>query len=246
MDYRALNAISIKDWYAIPVIKELLDELAGATIFTKLDLRAGYHQVRVRAAEVHKTPFRTHDEHYEFLVIPFGLINAPATFQGLMSDVFRPLLRRYALVFFDDILVYSRSREEHLHHLWRLMEIFQAHRLKVKKSKCLWGQPRVEYLGHFISSASVEADPAKVASMVRWPRPKMPKGIRGFLDLTGYYRQFIQRYGKIASLLIALVRKGGFEWDDKAECAFEQRKQAMTEAPVLALPDFTKTFCCRV
>ncbi|XP_072983562.1 uncharacterized mitochondrial protein AtMg00860-like [Typha latifolia] len=122
------------------------------------------------------------------------------------------------------------------------MEILQAHGMKVKKSKCLWGQPRVEYLGHFISSAGVEVVPAKVASMVRLPRSKMPKELRGFLRLTGYYRRFIQVYGKIATSLTALLRKGRFEWDNKAERAFEEFKQAMIEAPMLALPNFTKTF----
>ncbi|XP_072971573.1 uncharacterized mitochondrial protein AtMg00860-like [Typha angustifolia] len=122
------------------------------------------------------------------------------------------------------------------------MEILQAHGLKVKKSNCVLGQPRVEYLGHFISSASVEADPAKAACRVHWPQLKTPKELQGFLDLTGYYRQFIQDYGKIAAPLIALLHKGGLEWDNKAERAFDELKQAMTEAPVLTLLDFIKTF----
>lgn len=174
--------------------------------------------------------------------MPFGLTNAPATFQGLMNDVFRPLLRRYVLVFFDDILVYSRSRAEHLGHLRSVLAILRQHRLRVKASKCTWAQPQVDYLGHIIAADGVRADPEKISAMLSWPLPTTPKQMRGFLGLTGYYRRFICGYGRIAAPLTAMLRKNNYIWTEAARKAFEELKSAMTQAPVLALPDFTKPF----
>jgi hypothetical protein len=242
VDYRELNKITVKDKFPIPVIDELLDELNGAKYFTKLDLRSGYHQVRVADEDVEKTAFRTHHGHYEFLVMPFGLTNAPSTFQSLMNKVFHNYLREFVLVFFDDILVYSSNWAQHMEHVKVMLEILVKQQLYIKRSKCIFGQQEVQYLGHVISPKGVGVDPEKVEVIKKWPKPKTLKAMRRFLGLTGYYRRFIQDYGKIAAPLNRMLKKNNFTWTVAAEGAFENLKQVMIRAPVLALPDFSKEF----
>jgi hypothetical protein len=242
VDYRALNECTVKDKFPIPVVEELLDELFGAKFFTKLDLKSGYHQVRVHPDDVLKTAFRTHHGHFEFLVMPFGLSNAPATFQALMNLVLQPFLRRCVLVFFDDILIYSRSWTEHLQHLRAILEVLRVNSLHVKRSKCSFATNTVAYLGHVISGDGVAMDGAKVEAVASWPQPRSARGLRGFLGLAGYYRRFIKDFGAIAAPLTQLLKKDAFLWTDEATTAFTALKEALTTAPVLHLLDFTTYF----
>ncbi|GMI84821.1 hypothetical protein HRI_002151400 [Hibiscus trionum] len=243
VDYRALNAVTIKDKFPIPTAEELFDELGSSRFFSKLDLLAGYHQIRVRDSDVHKTAFRTHDGHYEFLVMPFGLTNAPSTFQATMNSIFRQYLRKFVLVFIDDILVYSRSWEDHLLHVRMVLQCLQAHGFVAKRSKCSFGRSSVEYLGHIVSGDGLAVDPAKVQAIREWAAPTTLKEVRSFLGLASYYRKFIKGFATLASPISDLLRKGAsFQWTAAAQSAMNQLKDRLCSAPILAFPDFDMVF----
>jgi hypothetical protein len=241
VDYRALNAKTVKDKFPIPVVEELLDELNGACYFTKLDLRSGYHQVRMHPEDVAKTTFRTHYIHFKIMVMAFGLTNAPPTFQALMNDVLQDYLCRFVLVF-DDILIYSSSWSEHLQHVCVALTALRQHRLAVKQRKCIFDSQSVAYLGHVISASGVAMDPTKVEVVQAWPTPQTPRALRGFLGLTGSYCKFIRDYGNIAGPLTQLLKKEAFAWSSEATTTFTTLKQVLTTGPVLQLSDFDKPF----
>ncbi|XP_059449450.1 uncharacterized protein LOC132180588 [Corylus avellana] len=196
--------------FSSPVLLVRKADGSWRMVYSKLDLRSGYHQIRVKKEDIHKTTFRTREGHYEFLVMPFGLTNAPSTFQSLMNDIFRPYLRKFILVFFDDILVYSPNLILHLQHLQVTLEILRSHQLFAKRSKCRFGCSEVDYLGHLISAEGVRVDSKKLSAMAEWPRPKSLKALRGFLGLTGYYRKFVMGYGSIAAPLTDLLKKNAW------------------------------------
>jgi len=241
-DYRRLNELTIKNRFPMPIIEEILEELAGSKYFSKLDMKSGYHQVRMKVEDEYKTTFKTHHGHYQFRVMPFGLTNAPATFQCIINEVLSPFLRKLVMVFLDDILIYSPSLQTHPQHLEQVFQKLREHNLYMKANKCSFAQHQLEYLGHIISGAGVSTDPSKTSAMIQWPTPKSVTELRGFLGLTGYYRRFVKNYGIVAKPLTKLLKKNQFIWSSTAQQAFDKLKQAMATTPVLALPNFQDTF----
>lgn len=219
-EYRALNEITIKNKFPIPLVEDLFSELANARFFTKLDLRAGYHQVKMKKGEEFKTAFRTHQGLYEFKVMPFGLTNAPATFQALMNFLLKPLIRKYVLVFFDDILIYSSTLESHWEHLREVLKLMKDHKLLAKLSKCPFAKSEVEYLGYIISANGLQTDPSKLIVVASWLKHATIKELRGFLGLTGYYRRFIISYGVTSRPLANMLKKDAFRWIEDSETVF--------------------------
>jgi hypothetical protein len=192
MDYRALNENTIKNKYPLPNVDDLLDQLSGARYFSKIDLRSGYHQIRIAAGDEHKTAFRTRYGHYEFIVLPFGLTNAPATFMRLMNDVLRPYLDKFAVAFLDDVLIYSRTLEEHEQHVRLVLDVLRRQKLYAKLSKCEFFKDEIEFLGHKITADGARPLESKVSAVKTWPQPKNVSEVRGFLGLANYYRRFVR------------------------------------------------------
>ncbi|XP_028216617.1 uncharacterized protein LOC114398639 [Glycine soja] len=194
VDYRQLNKVTIKNRYPLPRIDDLMDQLVGACVFNKIDLRFGYHQIRVKPEDVPKTAFRTRYGHYEYLVMPFGVTNAPGVFMDYMNRIFHPYLDSFVVVFIDDILVYSKTKEEHEEHLRVVLQTLKDNRLYAKLSKCDFWLEEVSFLGHVIFRGGIAVDPSKVEAVMSWESPKSVFEIRSFLGLAGYYRRFIEGF----------------------------------------------------
>ena len=243
IDYRELNKVTIKNKYPLPRIDDLLDQLQGAVVFSRIDLRSGYHQLRVREQDVHRTAFRTKYGHYEFVVMPFGLTNAPTVFMELMNSIFIDFLDQFVVVFIDDILVYSRSSEEHAGHLRTVLQVLRDRELYAKFSKCEFWMPKVAFLGHVVSADGIKVDPAKIEAVAAWTTPTNVKEVRSFLGLAGYYRRFVEGFSVIARPLTSLLRKTTrFVWSDQCRQSFEELKRRLTSAPILAQPEGTEDF----
>ncbi|XP_050944050.1 uncharacterized protein LOC127150387, partial [Cucumis melo] len=243
IDYRELNKVTVKNRYPLPRIDDLFDQLQGATVFSKIDLRSGYHQLRIKDEDIPKTAFRSRYGHYEFIVMSFGLTNAPAVFMDLMNRVFREFLDTFVIVFIDDILIYSKTEAEHEEHLRMVLQTLRDNKLYAKFSKCEFWLKQVSFLGHVVSKAGVSVDPAKIEAVTGWTRPSTVSEVRSFLGLAGYYRRFVENFSRIATPLTQLTRKGApFVWSKACEDSFQTLKQKLVTAPVLTVPDGSGNF----
>ena len=243
IDYRESNKVTVRNRYPLPRIDDLFDQLQGACVFSKIDLRSGYHQLRVRGEDVPKTAFRTSYGHYEFLVMPFGLTNAPTAFMDLMNRVFEPYLDQFVVVFIDDILVYSKSREEHECHLSIVLQTLKDKLLYAKLKKCEFWLHKVSFIGHVVTNDGISIDSGKVDVVSNWRRPTTVTEIRSFLGLAGYYRRFFEGFSKIALPLTSLTQKGvKFEWSDGCERSFQELKNRLVTAPILTIPSSSGGF----
>jgi hypothetical protein len=243
VDYRPLNEVTIKNKYPLPRIDILFDQLTGARVFSKIDLRSGYHQIRIRPEDIPKTTFTTRYGLFEYLVMSFGLTNAPTHFTYLMNSVFMPELDKFVVVFIDDILIYSKNEEEHAQHLRIVLTRLREHQLYAKFSKCTFWLEEIQFLGHVLSARGIAVDPSKVKDILEWKPPTTVHQVRSFLGLAGYYRRFIPDFSKLVKPITSLLKNDiKFNWSSKCNEAFEQLKTLLTTAPVLAQPDITKPF----
>ena len=243
VDYRQLNKMTIKNKYPFPRIDDLMDQLHGSAIFSKIDLRSGYHQILVKADDVQKTTFRSRYGHYEYVIMPFGVTNAPALFIDYMNQIFRPFLDKFVVVFIDDILIYSRTQKEHAEHLRLVLGILREKQLYAKLSKCEFWMDEVQFLGHEISAQGIAVDLAKFDAVVKWESPKSATKIRSFVGLADYYRRFIEGFSKIVAPLTQLTREDQpITWTDKCEESFQELKRRLTSAPILVILDVGKPF----
>jgi hypothetical protein len=243
VDYRPLNEVTIKNKYPLPRIDILFDQLTGARVFSKIDHRSGYHQIRIRPEDIPKTAFTTWYGLFEYLVMSFGLTNAPAHLTYLMNSVFMPELDKFLVVFIDDILIYSKNEEEHAKHMRIVLTRLREHQLYAKFSKCAFWLEEIQFLGHVLSAKGIAVDPSKVKDILEWKPPITVHQVRSFLGLAGYYRRFIPDFSKIVKPIIGLLKNDTkFDWSSKCNEAFEQLKVLLTTAPVLAQPDIEKPF----
>ena len=243
IDYRAINKLTVRNQYPLPRIDQLLDSLSGAKVFSSLDLMSAYHQIRLQESDVPKTAFKTPLGLFEFKVLPFGLANSPAVFAAKMASVFKNEIGKFCLVYLDDLLVFSRTPEEHMTHLRAVLDRLRSERFYAKLSKCQFGAGSVDYLGYVVSAEGIHVNPRKTQVVQDWPTPRNPKEIRSFLGLSNYFRRFIQGYSKLVRPMNDLLLKDArWEWTPACQAAFDGVKHALTNAPVLCIPDFSKPF----
>ncbi|CEG84711.1 hypothetical protein RMATCC62417_18472 [Rhizopus microsporus] len=247
IDYRAVNAVTKRLNTPLPRIDECLERLSGAKHFSSIDLKSGYHQVRIRDEDVPKTAFNTRYGSYEFLVLPFGLTNSPPTFQKMMNQVLQDYVDKFVLVYLDDILIFSKTEEEHRKHLRLVLEKLRENKLYANPKKCTFNKSEVEFLGYRVSAKGVLPSASKVKAIQEWPRPSNVQEVRQFVGLCSHYRRFIPGFSTVATPLTDLTKGTGakkrpIQWSKDCQMAFDKLKQLMSSAPVLQAPDLSRQF----
>lgn len=243
IDYRKLNIITIDDKYPIPNVNDILDLLKNSKFFSTIDLASGFHQIQMSAPDIEKTAFSTEQGHFEFTRMPFGLKNAPSTFQRVMNDVFKDLIGKICFIYMDDILVFSNTIEQHLSNLETIFQVLRIHNLKIEPDKCNYLTKEVIFLGHLLTPDGIKPDSNKIKSILNFPTPKNEKELKSFLGLFGYYRKFVKNFAEITKPLNFLLKKSvKFEMLPEMTTCFEKCKQILTSDSVLMYPDFEKTF----
>ncbi|KAJ0814782.1 putative nucleotidyltransferase, Ribonuclease H [Helianthus annuus] len=233
VDSRAINKITVRYKFPVPRLDDLLDQLSGASIFTKLDLKSGYYQIRLRPGDEWKTAFKTREGLYEWLVMPFGLSNAPSTFMRVMNQLLRPFIGKFVVVYFDDILIYSASFSDHVVHVRQVLALLRRDRFYAATKKCVFMTPKVLFLGYVISGDGIQVDESKVAAVQNWPTPTTITEVRSFHGLASFYRRFIPHFSSIMAPVTDCMKGKMFVWTDEAELAFQVVKEKLTTAPIL-------------
>ncbi|KAF5463711.1 hypothetical protein F2P56_013855 [Juglans regia] len=242
IDSRAINRITVKYRFLIPRLDDMLDMMIGATIFSKINLKSGYHQIRIRQGDKWKTAFKTNDGLYEWLVMPFRLTNTSSTFMRVMTQALRPFMDKFLVIYFDDILVYNNTKEQYLDHLTQVCSTLRETNLYANVKKCSFFTNRVVFLRFIVPSTGVSANPTKIQAIVGWPEPKTIHDVRSFHGLTTFYRRFIKGFSTIMAPITECMKRGEFQWTSEVAKAYKLVNKRMTEAPVMRLPDFSKVF----
>lgn len=238
----AINKITIRYRFPIPRLDDLLDKIGTSKIFSKIDLKSGYHQIRIRPGDEWKKAFKTRESLFEWLVMPFGLSNAPSTFTRIMNQALRPFIGRFVVVYFVDILIFSSSVAEHADHLRQVLQVLRVEKLFAAQHKCEFGVSQVMFLGYIVSDQRLSVDQSKIEVVRSWPTPKTISEVRSFHGLASFYRRFVHHFSSIMAPITNCMREGKFVWTPEASDAFSIIKDKLTSSPILVLLDFSNTF----
>lgn len=242
VDSRAINKITIRYRFPIPRLDDLLDQIGTSKIFSKIDLKSGYHQIHIRPGDEWNTAFKMREGLFEWLVMPFGLSNTPSTFMRIMNQALRPFIGRFFVVYFDDILIFSSSITEHEDHLRQVLQVLRLENLFAAQHKCEFGVSKVLFLGYIVSDQGLSVDQSKIEAVRSWPQPRTVSEVRSFHGLASFYRRFVHHFSSIMAPITSCIREGKLTWTAEAAQAFDLIKEKLTSAPILVLLDFSSTF----